>query len=106
MLATVRRYLPTGNTLTDEVFAARHDTLCLILALHLPALYVLGVWRGYGFAHTALEVAVPLADRLNKLAEEHDLKLYRWRPYWQFTEIGAGEVKDAPGQSSGRVAGS
>jgi FlaA1/EpsC-like NDP-sugar epimerase len=45
------------------------------------------------------------ADRLNKLAEECELTLYRWRPYLQFTRIGASEVNDAPEHTSERLAG-
>jgi signal transduction histidine kinase len=54
-------YLPRGNTLDAETFRRRHLLMCWILALHIPALWAFGVWRGYGVAHSALEVVVPTA---------------------------------------------
>ncbi|HEY8527329.1 MAG TPA: ATP-binding protein [Acidimicrobiales bacterium] len=57
----LRDYLPRGNTLDDEVFRERHRFLCWVLALHLPALFAFGVWRGYGTSHSALEIATPVA---------------------------------------------
>src|SRR5919108_5156860 len=59
IVTTVRDYLPRGNTLDDEAFKTRHRFLCWVLALHLPALVAFGVFRGYGLAHSALEVAAP-----------------------------------------------
>jgi signal transduction histidine kinase len=59
-VAAVRDYLPRGNTLDDETFRRRHLLLCWILALHVPALFVYGVWQGFGVQHSALEVAVPV----------------------------------------------
>ncbi|HLM63805.1 MAG TPA: ATP-binding protein [Acidimicrobiales bacterium] len=58
---TLRAYLPLGNTLDDETFRHRHRLLSWILALHVPALFAFGVWRGYGVVHSALEVALPAA---------------------------------------------
>jgi len=57
-------YLPKGNTLDDETFRKRHLLLCWILALHIPALFLLGVWRGYNVGHVVVELAVPLAALL------------------------------------------
>jgi signal transduction histidine kinase len=58
---TVRDYLPRGNTLDEETFQRRHLLLCWLLALHVPVLWVMGVWRGYGVAHVTAEISVPLA---------------------------------------------
>jgi len=58
---TVRDYLPRGNTLDEETFQRRHLLLCWLLALHVPVLWVMGVWRGYDVAHVTAEMAVPLA---------------------------------------------
>jgi len=60
-VAFVRDYLPRGNTLDDETFRRRHLLLCWVLGLHVPALFAFGLWQGFGAAHSALEVAVPLA---------------------------------------------
>ena len=57
-------YLPRGNTLDDETFRKRHLLLCWILGLHIPALFLLGVWRGYDVDHVAVEMAVPTAALL------------------------------------------
>jgi signal transduction histidine kinase len=58
---TVRTYLPRGNNLDEQTFERRHLFLCWVLGLHVPALFALGVWRGYGVAHCALEVSLPVA---------------------------------------------
>ena len=58
----VRDYLPRGNTLDEETFQRRHLMLCWLLALHVPVLWVLGVWRGYGVAHVTAEVSLALAS--------------------------------------------
>ncbi|HEV7760534.1 MAG TPA: ATP-binding protein, partial [Acidimicrobiales bacterium] len=34
--------------------------MCWILGLHVPVLFLFGLWQGYGAASTALEVATPL----------------------------------------------
>jgi signal transduction histidine kinase len=53
-------FFPHGNTLSEEVFRKRHDFLSAVLAIHLPALFVFGVWRGYDAGATALELSIPL----------------------------------------------
>jgi signal transduction histidine kinase len=60
-VALVRDYLPRGNTLDDETFRRRHLLLCWVLGLHVPALFVFGLYQGFGVQHSAVEVAVPLA---------------------------------------------
>jgi signal transduction histidine kinase len=59
--ARLRSYLPRGNTLDEATFQRRHLFLCWVLGLHVPALFVMGVVRGYGVAHVALELVVPTA---------------------------------------------
>jgi signal transduction histidine kinase len=58
---TVREYLPRGNTLDEETFRQRHLFLSWVLGLHVPALFLFGLWRGYGATHSALEVVIPIA---------------------------------------------
>src|SRR6266540_6349347 len=53
-------YLPRGNMLSDEVFRKRHNFLCVVLGLHVPALYFFGLSQGFGAWDTALEMATPL----------------------------------------------
>jgi signal transduction histidine kinase len=57
-MAFVRGYLPRGNTLSPETFRQRHDLLCWVLALHLPALFVFGIGQ-VGASHSAMEIVVP-----------------------------------------------
>jgi signal transduction histidine kinase len=56
---TVRAYLPRGNTLDEPTFQRRHLFLCWVLALHIPGLLFMGVWRGYSVPHLMLELTVP-----------------------------------------------
>ena len=55
---TLRDYLPRGNTLDEETFQRRHLFLCWLLGLHVPVLWVMGVWRGYGVAHVTAQILV------------------------------------------------
>ncbi|HEX5947370.1 MAG TPA: ATP-binding protein, partial [Acidimicrobiales bacterium] len=57
----MRDYLPRGNTLDERTFARRHLLLTWVLALHVPALFILGAVQGYGLWHVALELTVPVA---------------------------------------------
>jgi len=62
---TARRlsWLPRGRALTQRDFAWRHRVVCILLALHLPALVVLTAVRGHGPAMGLLE-ALPVAALL------------------------------------------
>ena len=57
----IRTNLPRGNTLDEKTFRQRHDFLCWVLALHVPALFVLGLWLGFSPGHVGLEVVFPAA---------------------------------------------
>jgi signal transduction histidine kinase len=57
----IRTNLPRGNTLDEKTFRQRHDFLCWVLVLHVPALFVLGVWLGFSPGHVGLEVTFPAA---------------------------------------------
>jgi signal transduction histidine kinase len=71
LLGVVRDYLPRGNTLDAEAFRQRHLLMCWILGLHVPALFVFGLYRGYGPAHSALEVAPAAACLLFARLAKH-----------------------------------
>ena len=60
-MSAVLEYLPRGNTLSDEAFRRRHRLLQVLLFLHLPGLFLFGLWRGVGVQDTAETLAVPLA---------------------------------------------
>jgi signal transduction histidine kinase len=64
-------YLPRGNTLDAEAFRQRHLLMCWILGLHVPALFFFGLYRGYGPAHSALEVAPAAACLLFARLAKH-----------------------------------
>jgi signal transduction histidine kinase len=71
-------WLPQGRALTDAEFAWRHRIVCGLLALHLPAIAVITVLRGYGPLHALIEVSpvtvllalalAPIARRAQSLA--------------------------------------
>jgi signal transduction histidine kinase len=71
IVEVVREYLPTGNTLDAESFRQRHLLLCWILGLHIPALFAFGIYRGFGPAHSALEVAPAAACLLFARLAKH-----------------------------------
>jgi diguanylate cyclase (GGDEF)-like protein len=50
--------LPRGNTITPESWARRHRAIVILAWLHVPALYVLGVYLGFGLIHPLLEVTL------------------------------------------------
>ncbi|MGH2773865.1 MAG: putative bifunctional diguanylate cyclase/phosphodiesterase [Actinomycetota bacterium] len=57
-LARVRAALPSGSTITPESWSRRHLAILVILWLHVPVLYVIGLRQGYGPLHPFLETAV------------------------------------------------
>src|SRR4051812_38948070 len=59
-MATLRRYLPRGNTLDDEAWARRHRIVLAVLAIHLPAIFAFGVGLGYPVLLSAEVIGVPL----------------------------------------------
>src|SRR3979411_97534 len=61
MVSAVLEYLPRGNTLSDEAWSKRHLLLQWVLLLHVPALFLFGVLRGYRVQDVAAAVAVPFA---------------------------------------------
>jgi diguanylate cyclase (GGDEF)-like protein len=58
LVAWVRATLPRGNAITPESWTRRHRAILTITWLHVPALYLVGVQRGYGLFHPLLEVSV------------------------------------------------
>ena len=52
-------YLPRGNTLDDRAWHKRHVFLQALLLLHLPLLFVFGVWRGRTVWDTLVVLSVP-----------------------------------------------
>ncbi|MDP8957140.1 MAG: HAMP domain-containing histidine kinase [Actinomycetota bacterium] len=51
----VRRTLPRGQTLPDDVWRRRHRAMLTILWLHAPGLTIFGVLQGFGVEHSVLE---------------------------------------------------
>jgi signal transduction histidine kinase len=54
-------YLPRGNALSDTEFKVRHQFLQWVLVLHLPALLIFGLVRGYSLNECVEAIAVPAA---------------------------------------------
>ncbi|HEV8424021.1 MAG TPA: ATP-binding protein [Actinomycetes bacterium] len=54
-------YLPRGNTLDDGAWRKRHQFLQALLLLHLPPLFLFGVYMGRSAQDTAVVLAVPAA---------------------------------------------
>jgi signal transduction histidine kinase len=64
------RWLPQGRALSDREFSWRHRVVCILLALHLPALVLLGVLTGHRPLESlvaVLPIAVLLAVALAPL---------------------------------------
>jgi diguanylate cyclase (GGDEF)-like protein len=54
----IRRALPTGNLLPDDVWRQRHRVIVAVLWLHVPALVLFGVAMSLDAIHTMSEVAI------------------------------------------------
>jgi signal transduction histidine kinase len=52
-------YLPRGNTLDDRAWRKRHAFLQAVLLLHLPSLFLFGVFMGRSARDTLVVLAVP-----------------------------------------------
>ncbi|MBO0851893.1 MAG: hypothetical protein J2P20_20700, partial [Pseudonocardia sp.] len=64
MMETLWRYLPLGNMLDAEAWNRRHRIVLLVLAVHLPVLFVFGLVLGSPVGVCAEVVAVPTACAL------------------------------------------
>lgn len=63
LLDPIRRALPAGNLLPDDVWRHRHRVIVALLWLHIPALVLFGVATGQDVAHIS-EVAILAACAL------------------------------------------
>jgi diguanylate cyclase (GGDEF)-like protein/PAS domain S-box-containing protein len=54
--ARLRASLPSGKTLPPEIWQRRHHTMVVLAWLHVPALLIFGVARGYPLLHVAVDV--------------------------------------------------
>ena len=53
----IARALPEGRGLDQDMWQRRHRVVVAILLLHVPGLALFGILRGYGVAHSLLEVS-------------------------------------------------
>ena len=60
----IRRALPAGNLLPEDVWRQRHRVIVALLWLHVPALVLFGVVMGQDAAHSGGEVALIAACAL------------------------------------------
>jgi diguanylate cyclase (GGDEF)-like protein/PAS domain S-box-containing protein len=58
VVARALAVLPRGNAITPESWRRRHRAILTLAWLHVPALYLVGVQRGYGLVHPFMEVLV------------------------------------------------
>jgi len=61
LVGRIRAWLPEGGSLPEEAWWQRHRVLLVIIALHVPAIVIFAMVRGYGFRHGLLETSVVAA---------------------------------------------
>ena len=59
LIGTAQRLLPRGLSLPEEVWAKRHQAMVVLLWVHVPVLFLMGVVTGHAPLHVAWEVAIP-----------------------------------------------
>lgn len=64
LLDPIRRVLPAGNLLPDDIWRQRHRVIVAVLWLHVPALVLFGVVMGQDMLHASSEVALVAACAL------------------------------------------
>ena len=57
----VRAWLPEGGSLPEDDWWQRHRVLLVIIALHVPAIVIYAMVRGFGFRHGLVECSVVAA---------------------------------------------
>ncbi len=55
---SLKHWLPKGQLLPEHVLRRRHRSICVLLWLHVPALFVFGVLMGNSVVHTGLDVSL------------------------------------------------
>jgi diguanylate cyclase len=55
---SLKHWLPKGQLLPEHVLRRRHHSICVLLWLHVPALFAFGVLMGNSVAHTAADVSL------------------------------------------------
>jgi diguanylate cyclase (GGDEF)-like protein len=55
-LAVVRTLLPQGRPLSDDRWETRHRGIAVLMLLHIPALFVMGLATHHTMAHSAVDV--------------------------------------------------
>ncbi|MGN6473076.1 MAG: putative bifunctional diguanylate cyclase/phosphodiesterase [Mycobacteriales bacterium] len=68
--ARLRAWLPHGGSLPADVWRARHRALLRVLVLHVPAVMIFGLARGFPLWHAALSTAPVAALWLAALTAE------------------------------------
>ncbi len=56
----IKDYIPRGDSISDAQFAVRHKTITIVLALHTPVLFVVGLASGYAWWHAVIESLPPV----------------------------------------------
>ena len=55
-MSSIKHWLPEGKALNASAFAKRHRLVMTVLWLHVPALFVLGLFRPYSVLHVAVDL--------------------------------------------------
>lgn len=70
-LTALRHRLPRGNSLADDVWRRRHRGVLILLFAHVPVIFAVGLWRGVGPRHAALEAGVIALFGIGSIALRH-----------------------------------
>ncbi len=54
----LKHWLPKGQLLPEHVLRQRHRSICILLWLHVPALFAFGLLMGNSVEHTAIDVSM------------------------------------------------
>jgi diguanylate cyclase len=70
----LKHWLPKGQLLPEHVLRQRHRSICILLWLHVPALFAFGLLMGNSVEHTAIDVSLIALCGLGASLERFRLK--------------------------------
>ena len=71
---SLKHWLPKGQLLPEHVLRRRHHSICALLWLHVPALFIFGVLMGNSIVHTTLDVSLIVLCGLGASLERFRMK--------------------------------
>ena len=69
-----KHWLPKGQLLPEHVLRQRHRSICILLWLHVPALFAFGVLMGNSATHTAIDVSLIALCGVGASLERYPMK--------------------------------